>query len=217
MGYSINYIPQQTPERDYTPPILGAVEMEYLTNKKYVNKKVRAYIKAKHGVSVCSQSEIGNFIRQNYKPIKGLDRYGIVAWFARKELKMAVVYEPTEKFKKMSEDEKRIYNGISEISRSDDSFGWEKYFLTKEKYKKARDDFYNSLQWKCLRYEILKESRGHCCICGRDARHGAVLHVDHIIPLSKDWSLRLDKNNLQVLCEDCNIGKLNKDAIDWRP
>lgn len=25
-----------------------------------------------------------------------------------------------------------------------------------------------------------------------------------------------EKDNLQVLCEDCNIGKSNTDSIDWR-
>lgn len=199
------------------PTLFRSSGMEYLSNKKHINHRVRVYIRKKHGVVVSSQSEIGNFIRENYKPIHGLDRYGIVAWFARKFLQMAVVYEPTKKIKKMSEDEKRIYNGIAGISQRDDSFGWEKYFLTKEKYKEARDDFYKSLEWKRLRYEVLRESRGYCSICGRDVRHGAILHVDHIIPLSKDWTLRLDKNNLQVLCEDCNMGKLNTDAIDWRP
>lgn len=33
---------------------------------------------------------------------------------------------------------------------------------------------------------------------------------------SLDWSKRFDKNNLQVLCEDCNLGKSNGDSIDWR-
>ena len=35
------------------------------------------------------------------------------------------------------------------------------------------------------------------------------IHVDHIKPKSKHWDLRLDINNLQVLCEDCNFGKLH--------
>lgn len=31
--------------------------------------------------------------------------------------------------------------------------------------------------------------------------------VDHIKPISKHWHLRLDPDNLQVLCNDCNKGK----------
>lgn len=86
----------------------------------------------------------------------------------------------------------------------------------REEYRQKENEFYRSAEWRFLRYQVLKENGGHCCLCGRSAKHGVVLHVDHIIPLSKDWSKRLDKDNLQVLCEDCNIGKSNKDMIDWR-
>lgn len=75
---------------------------------------------------------------------------------------------------------------------------------------------YNSDEWRALRYEVLKEQCGCCQLCGRSRKDGVVLHVDHIIPLSVDWSRRFDKNNLQVLCADCNLGKSNKDTIDWR-
>ena len=83
-------------------------------------------------------------------------------------------------------------------------------------YISLAQKFYISQEWRSLRYEVLKENGGRCCLCGRSAKDGVVLHVDHIIPLSKDWSKRLDKDNLQVLCEDCNLGKSNKDNLDWR-
>lgn len=172
---------------------------------------------SKHGVCPSTPKQLAKFISQNYKPLKGLDKYGVIAWFARKYCQIAVVYCPKEKFEMLDKDSKRIYNGIASISKKDDSFGWEKYFTSKEKYIEARNKFYKSLEWRVLRYKFLKESRGYCSICGRNAKHGAILHVDHIVPLSKDWSRRLDETNLQVLCEDCNIGKLNTDAIDWRP
>lgn len=75
---------------------------------------------------------------------------------------------------------------------------------------------YKSEAWRRLRYDVLKEQGGVCQLCGRGRKHGVVLHVDHIIPLSVDWSKRLDRNNLQVLCEDCNLGKSNSDSIKWR-
>lgn len=87
---------------------------------------------------------------------------------------------------------------------------------TRESYKEKAKRFYQSDEWRKLRYEVLREQKGRCQCCGRSAKDGVVLHVDHIIPLSKDWSKRLDKNNLQVLCEDCNLGKSNTDNIDWR-
>lgn len=85
----------------------------------------------------------------------------------------------------------------------------------KEYFLNAKN-FYNSQEWREIRYEVLKEQKGICQLCGRSRKDGVVLHVDHIVPLSKDWSKRLDKNNLQILCEDCNLGKSNKDCIDWR-
>lgn len=41
--------------------------------------------------------------------------------------------------------------------------------------------------------------------------------VDHIKPISKHWHLRLDPDNLQVLCNDCNKGKGAWDETDYRP
>lgn len=87
---------------------------------------------------------------------------------------------------------------------------------TKRNYPTMAQRLYDSPEWRSLRYEVLKEHGGRCCLCGRTAKDGVKIHVDHIVPLSKDWSKRLDKNNLQVLCEDCNLGKSNKDCIDWR-
>lgn len=84
-------------------------------------------------------------------------------------------------------------------------------------YSKQRaKELYSSDEWRKLRYEVLREQGGRCQLCGRGREHCVILHVDHIIPLSVDWSKRLDKNNLQVLCEDCNLGKSNTDTIDWR-
>jgi hypothetical protein len=86
-----------------------------------------------------------------------------------------------------------------------------------EPKKKGRSkDFYASVAWKRLRYQVLRESNGCCVVCGRSAKDGIVLHVDHIVSLSKDWSKRLDKNNLQVMCSDDNMAKSNTDSIDWR-
>ncbi|WP_106598587.1 HNH endonuclease [Dyadobacter jiangsuensis] len=45
----------------------------------------------------------------------------------------------------------------------------------------------------------------------------AKMHVDHIKPRSKFPRLELDINNLQILCQYCNIGKSNLYEDDWRP
>lgn len=78
-------------------------------------------------------------------------------------------------------------------------------------------DFYASDAWRVARFSALRENDGCCELCGRSKRkHGVVLHVDHIRPRSKFPALALDKSNLQILCEDCNMGKGNSDDTDWR-
>lgn len=95
----------------------------------------------------------------------------------------------------------------------------------REKKLKARtamilgrsEDFYNSRDWQACRFDALKKSNGCCTLCGRSPReHGVVLHVDHIKPRSKAPHLQLCRDNLQVLCKDCNMGKGNRDDTDWR-
>ena len=78
-------------------------------------------------------------------------------------------------------------------------------------------DFYNSLAWRKVRYAALRKLGGNCSCCGRSyAKDGVTLHVDHIKPRSLFPHLELDIANLQVLCEDCNIGKGNSDSISWK-
>lgn len=78
-------------------------------------------------------------------------------------------------------------------------------------------DFYSTRTWQRLRYKCLAESGGRCALCGRSAKvHGVVLHVDHIKPRSLFPELAHDPENLQALCEDCNMGKGNRDNTDWR-
>ena len=79
-------------------------------------------------------------------------------------------------------------------------------------------EFYQSLAWRELRYKVLKKASGACEACRRTThQHSIVLHVDHILPRSQFPALALEETNLQVLCEDCNIGKGTKDQTDWRP
>ncbi len=69
------------------------------------------------------------------------------------------------------------------------------------KHKTQRDP-----SWR-LRFLVNRRDRFTCCACGRSpAKHlGVVLHVDHITPWSKGGETVLE--NLQTLCDVCNIGK----------
>lgn len=87
--------------------------------------------------------------------------------------------------------------------------------LKKSKKVKEKVDFYRSKAWRDLRYKALKLYGRQCMCCGAKPP-SVVLHVDHIKPRSKYPELELDITNLQILCEDCNLGKSNKDEIDYR-
>jgi hypothetical protein len=60
-----------------------------------------------------------------------------------------------------------------------------------------------------LRWTILQRDKFSCRKCGRSPAkdQSVILHVDHIIPWSKDGETFID--NLETLCEQCNLGKSN--------
>jgi hypothetical protein len=65
-----------------------------------------------------------------------------------------------------------------------------------------------SLMTAGLRMTILRRDNFRCQMCGAAASDDTVLHIDHIIPVSRDG--RTTPENLQTLCQSCNIGKSNK-------
>ena len=74
-------------------------------------------------------------------------------------------------------------------------------------------DFYKTREWRDVRYKALVGFGKKCQACGETSGY---IHVDHILPRSKYPERELDIENLQVLCEACNIGKSNTDTTDWR-
>lgn len=70
--------------------------------------------------------------------------------------------------------------------------------------------------WKKLRYKALLRSQGRCEACGNGRKQNVILHVDHIKPKKYFPELTLNLNNLQVLCQDCNLGKGTEDETDWQ-
>ena len=76
--------------------------------------------------------------------------------------------------------------------------------------------FYDSQEWKEVRYKVLQKYGARCQCCGSTRHDGVRIHVDHIKPRSRYPGLELDINNLQVLCEPCNMGKRAHDCTDWR-
>lgn len=58
-----------------------------------------------------------------------------------------------------------------------------------------------------LKNQILKRDNYKCVICGRTAKEGYELHIDHILPKDKGGKATLD--NGQTLCSICNFRKKN--------
>jgi ATP adenylyltransferase len=75
-----------------------------------------------------------------------------------------------------------------------------------------------------LRYEVLKNAKFRCELCGVPADERA-LEVDHIMPRNKGG--RDEMSNFQALCYRCNAMKRDRDDTDlellerlmstWRP
>jgi hypothetical protein len=63
-----------------------------------------------------------------------------------------------------------------------------------------------NINWR-LRAMVLMRDGATCQFCGARPNDGVKLHVDHIVPWSKGGETIID--NLQILCEKCNIGKSN--------
>lgn len=77
--------------------------------------------------------------------------------------------------------------------------------------------FYRSPEWRDIRYQALELYGNRCFACGRGPKDGGVIvHVDHVKPRSIYPELALDIKNLQILCEDCNLGKMDRSSTDWR-
>lgn len=68
-------------------------------------------------------------------------------------------------------------------------------------------EFYKTPEWRKLAYETKKEMGRQCQCCGARAATGVRIVSDHIRPARYYWHLRLTRTNVQVLCEECNLGK----------
>ena len=65
-----------------------------------------------------------------------------------------------------------------------------------------------------VRLEVLSRDKFRCVFCGKSPATdiGTKLHIDHIEPFSKGGKSTLE--NLQTLCEECNLGKSDRVVIN---
>lgn len=84
-----------------------------------------------------------------------------------------------------------------------------------KQYNKQRDPvlvkFYNSKEWKMLSHFTLASNHFLCVGCSTDDNPRLADVADHIVPVTVDWSLRLDSNNTQPLCHGCHNKKTAED------
>lgn len=81
----------------------------------------------------------------------------------------------------------------------------------------ASNDFLKTFQWARVRMKALSTLGNTCMCCGASPRDGVKICVDHIKPRKFFPKLALDLNNLQILCDTCNLGKGNGFDVDWKP
>lgn len=64
-----------------------------------------------------------------------------------------------------------------------------------------------------VRLQVLNRDSFRCVFCGKSPATdlGAKLHIDHIHPFSKGGKAVIE--NLQTLCQECNMGKSDKENI----
>ncbi len=85
--------------------------------------------------------------------------------------------------------------------------------LDKARYKRYQDNrtdkdsqvFYNSKEWKKVRKKIKKRDKGLCLLCLLNNNlivSGDLVH--HIVEEKEDKMLRLEEDNLLMLCDSCH-------------
>lgn len=77
-------------------------------------------------------------------------------------------------------------------------------------YHHDNKPFYRSDEWQFVRTKVYERERGYCQRCKKFV-FGRNAHVHHVIPIKKDPTLRLEENNLMLLCSKCHIIVENED------
>ena len=101
--------------------------------------------------------------------------------------------------------ERTFYMAIDEILDICDELSSINFETTTRKYNQANQ---RKLMTQELRNKIKERDNYTCQICGKYMPDEVGLHIDHIIPISKGG--KTVEQNLQVLCDKCNLRKSNR-------
>lgn len=85
----------------------------------------------------------------------------------------------------------------------DDHQSRRKSKVKKDIYHHDNKPFYRSQAWKDMRDFVYQREGGCCQRCGRFV-FGRQAHIHHIVPIKDNGALKLDPNNLMLLCSKCH-------------
>ena len=175
-----------------------------IENAIYNTNLLEMYTKDVEKILLCESINNSKYSSNKYKRIEKRVLKKIIY---KKEdflisLKIEVYYRSNGGNVNDSRKGKYLFNDL--VTIYNDWKNGNKFEETKKQERKIMNDD--------IRYNVLKRDNYSCQICGATAKDGAKLHVDHIIPVSKGGKTVM--NNLQTLCERCNIGKSNKTEND---
>ena len=171
-------------------------------NRIYYTK----YVKEISGINSHITSRVCINFKMNYTKCLKVEK----KLFGKMQLKpsinaLVVVHLRYESPKKrVTEDKKQVFK-YEEFVRTLDSVS--SFRMDRETYERfvAAE---RSILTDSMRYDVLRRDGFKCVLCGMSSSDGAILHVDHIIPVSKGGKTVM--SNLRTLCERCNLGKSNK-------
>ncbi|MFS7388553.1 HNH endonuclease [Carnobacterium maltaromaticum] len=73
----------------------------------------------------------------------------------------------------------------------------------KDIYHHENKPFYRTDEWQAMRKHIYEREFGKCQRCKRMV-FGRNAHVHHVVPIKENKLLKLDENNLMLLCSECH-------------
>ena len=150
-------------------------------------------------------------IIQTVSQREAIENQSWIAFKKEKQKRIGLFLKSRKKKRKKKNRQKLIIEQQNEIQALRSKISRLEKIAPKENNKPI--SFYETREWRTLRYRVLKNQGRICCLCRRT---DGIMHVDHIKPRSKYPELSLVESNLQVLCESCNLGKSNLDETDWR-
>lgn len=79
-----------------------------------------------------------------------------------------------------------------------------------EVYHHENKPFYRTDEWKRVRQFVYEREHGNCQRCGKFV-YGRNAHVHHIVTVKDNELLKLEPNNLMLLCAKCHPIVENED------